>query len=129
MNNLALADYKEQSVRPLLQYVEPVESASGEAVPVIERQPATLAVLYPLLQLGARPLAKTLVVSVESDVADIVMSNRKLRIFGVGDDVYQALEDFDRTFTQILESYANTPAEQMSPGAVEYLEELRSYLA
>lgn len=107
------------------------ESAAGESERSARdaRAPATLAVLYPLNRLGLRPLRRPMVVSVERDDADVVMSNSRLRIWGVGDSIYDALEDFSKTFTEVLRSYENTPHDQMTEGAVTYLQELRSYLA
>lgn len=85
--------------------------------------------VYPLNVLGDRRLVRPLVVSVEHDGPEIVMSNGRLRIWGVGADVYEALADFTQTYADVMASYENTPANQLSRGAAEYLRELKAVFA
>ncbi len=56
------------------------------------------------------------------------MSNPRLRVWGVGSDVYEALADFSNTFEDVLRSYSQTPAAEMTDGASEYLAVLRTYI-
>ena len=107
-----------------LQSADSNESANSKP----RRGPATIAAVFPLNRFGDTELQRPLVVSVEYDDTDIVMCHGKLRIWGAGKDVYEAYEDFKRSFLEIVRSYSETPPEQMTPGAVAYLKDLRSYL-
>lgn len=106
------------SLAPAHETSEPPRVSASAAVPVI----------YPLSRLAARRLKRTLVVSVEQDGSDVVMSNPRLRVWGVGSDVYEALADFSNTFEDVLRSYSQTPAAEMTDGASEYLAVLRTYI-
>jgi hypothetical protein len=127
----AYADTEDERATPLAsQDIDPLQAATGDT----DRQrtsshgPATFAIVYPLNRLGNQELRKPILVSVEWDDSEYVMSSSKLRIWGAGPDIYSALNDFTRTFNNVFTSYAETPAEGLTDGAVAYLEELQSYL-
>src|SRR5258708_1869133 len=103
---LAYAD-REEERPPQSGRIDPLQAATGD----VDRQQvaphgpgATFAIVYPLNRLGAQELRKPILVSVEWDESEYVMSNSRLRIWGVGADVYGALNDFAHTFNSVLTS-------------------------
>ena len=84
--------------------------------------------IYPIWRIRDRELARPIVVTIEAGDADVVMCSSALRVWGVGDDTYAALRDFEQTFDEVLQSYAETPPDRLTVDAKEYLNQLRSYL-
>jgi hypothetical protein len=76
------------------------------------------------------PLSEALLLTLEeNDGEGVIIGNPDLRMWGVGDDVYKALEDFSSTFVSVFRSYDATPPEQLTEDAREYLATLRSLIA
>ena len=112
--------------RPTKQLQYAGDSEVSVRVPALESAP-TLTV-YPLTRLGDYKLAQSIVVTVEPDDNGVIMNSPKLRLWGAGADVYEASADFAATFFDVLESYRQTNADELTPSAVEYRKQLESYL-
>jgi hypothetical protein len=126
-------DSEETSAQPFwFSNADVMVSAAGDrdVLDFAAREPANVtAIVYPLNRLGHHTLRRTIVVSVERDDSDIIMSNSRLRIWGVGRSLYDALDDFATTYIEVLRSYERTPPSEMTDAALAYLLELQSYIA
>lgn len=86
--------------------------------------------VHPLWELEAGQervlLRRPLAVLIEETDSECIVSNDSLRIWGIGDSKYPALEDFARTFIAVLDTYSGTPAEQLSIDASKYLDRVKA---
>ncbi len=87
---------------------------------------------YPLWHIEAARtrlhLDPPVIVTLEYDDGEVIISNSQLRIWGTGTDQYQALHDFSQTFVDVLRAYEETPDVELTPDAREYLSLLRSFI-
>src|SRR5262245_4225685 len=111
MSALAYANAEDERVQATPQLLEAFQAASGDEAELqyVSRGPATFAIVYPLNRIADHELRTPIVVRVEWDDAELVMSSGKLRIWGAGGDIYAALNDFAHTFDSVLRSYRETP--------------------
>ena len=86
-------------------------------------------VVYPVWRVANVPLRKPVVVSVEHDGDQFIVSSEPLRIWGVGSTKFEALADFGKTFIELVESYSGTPEHELTEGAINYLRQLESFLS
>jgi hypothetical protein len=131
--NVALADW-EDAIPPVPILFWRDQWVSSEVADPAERSfvPGNLlphSVVYPVWRVGEHSLRKPLVVSIEHDEEQVIVSSETLRIWGVGATKFEALADFGRTFVELLENYAGTPEPEMTEGAIRYLRQLRSFLS
>jgi hypothetical protein len=125
----------EHDVRPLVPDDDCFIAAEGASEPSrtanvsIRRKGRLLPhSIFPLWQLGDRPLARPIVVTIEDGEGEVVINCASLHMWGAGKGRYEALEDFRVTFWEVVDSYSQTPEGQMSEDAKEYLRQLRSFL-
>jgi hypothetical protein len=78
--------------------------------------------------MGNHDLVRPLVVTVESDEGLVIMNSPSVRVWGSGADVYEAYADFVATFFEVLNSYRDTAETELSPEAIQYRQQLDSYL-
>jgi hypothetical protein len=129
---VALAGCEETA--PRVPFVFPLDRlvSSEEANPIVlpfaVGNVLPRSVVYPVWRLGRLSLRRPIVVTVEHDEDQIIVSSEALRIWGSGETKYDALADFGRTFLELLNTYANTPAGEMTQGATRYLRQLESFL-
>jgi hypothetical protein len=83
--------------------------------------------VYPIWRINNHELQRPVVVSVESSEVEVIVDSADLRIWGSGQDVYEALRDFLGTFATIIDSYVHAPEEGMTRDALRYRDLLRSY--
>ena len=130
--NVALAGCEDTP--PRVPFVFPLDRSvsSEESNPVVlpfaVRDVLPRSVVYPVWRLDRLSLRKPIVVTIEHDDGQIIVSSEALRIWGTGETKYEALADFGRTFLELLNTYANTPADEMTQGATLYLRQLESFL-
>jgi hypothetical protein len=74
-------------------------------------------------------LRDALLVTVEPEDGKVLLGSPELRMWGLGPDVFSALEDFSNTFIAVLRSYEATSQDQLTRDAVEYLALLQSLIA
>jgi len=89
-------------------------------------------IVYPLFHISALGLKlhlrPPLTVAVDDSDEGVIVDNPQLRIWGTGSNKYEALEDFSRTFVEVLRSYEETPEQEMTSDALEYRRLLQSYI-
>ena len=66
-----------------------------------------------------------IVVVVERDPGLIILTHEPTRIFGTGESLQEALKDFEDSFIRVYLSYIETPREQLSDTAMEFVERLK----
>jgi len=131
--NAALADW-EETTPPVPILFSRDESVSSEAAGPSARSFAPVDVLprsvvYPVWRVADVSLRRPVVVTVEHDDDQFIVSSDSLRIWGVGSTKFEALADFGRTFVELFESYSGTPEHELSEGAINYLRQLASFLS
>jgi hypothetical protein len=84
--------------------------------------------ICPIWRIAGQELRSPLVVTVEQADGEVLINSPRLRIWGVGDEIYSALGDFLQTFQNVCDSYENTPSDQMTEDAISYRQQLRSFL-
>lgn len=81
---------------------------------------------YPIwsLQVGDDrfDLRRPIIVKLDDDEEEgVIVSSPELRMWGAGRNRFDALEDFCRTFRQVLQSYEETHADELTADAADYL--------
>lgn len=90
-------------------------------------QAMTAPAVYPVWRIGGRDLSRPIVVRIDGEGGEFVVSNPKLRVWGAGATRHEALHDFAQTFITLVESYTNTADAELTDRAAEYRTLLRSY--
>lgn len=73
-------------------------------------------------------LTKPLLLELSREEDLYIFFNEETRLLGTGKSKYEALEDFMNSFVEVYTSYKETPLEQLSEKAVEFLKYLESLI-